>query len=520
MDNTRTNDSDNITENHDNTSETRPAPDAGRGGQKKTGTPDDAVIAPPPEIPDPDPETQLGSEPAAPGNMIPEDVPEIPWIKEDSDGEEKSEINLPGEKQPRREIGLPPKPQGPQVLKHDTTYRWTYGDQLRRMDNKRRSNTGVLNYAIILTIAFAICLTLLLGIALSDRNPDDGGADDAADTTNVAETNTLPGETNANQQIPGKDLSVSGVFDKVSPSVVGVTVTFGIYDYTSGGTGFILTADGYIATNYHVVENGQGFSVTTHDGTEYPAEYIGGDKLADLAVLKINATGLTPVQFGDSDKIKAGEPVVAIGYPVSMDYAQTVTDGIISSPKRDMKQYDDLGVLTKKMSMIQTNAAVNPGNSGGPLIDMQGRVIGIITLKLINDIEGMGFAIPINGARVILGEIIETGTSSSTSLIVSKRPLLGITAGGVVAGEQYDFDGVTGIPDISGVLIVSVSEGSGAFGKLQPGDIITQVDGRLVYYTAAISDLINKKYGGDIITVTFYRDGEYRTAEITLIEAE
>ncbi|MBQ9079882.1 MAG: trypsin-like peptidase domain-containing protein [Clostridia bacterium] len=437
---------------------------------------------------------------------------------------EKTEIVAP---QPKSDWGnsnapelIPPvTPREPEVLPRepeilprreqqrapDAQYHWSYEEQRRHDDKKRRRGSGVLSYAIIMTIAFSICLVTLLGVVMMETGMF---TPDITRTIFVREYDSESGV-----------LTIAEIADKVKPSVVGIEVTipYGSTTTTGVGTGIILSEDGYIATNYHVVDEGLSYRVVLSDKTEYEAIYVGGDELSDLALIKIDASGLPAAELGNSDELIVGELAVAIGTPAGLDFAGTTTDGIISAISRDTKIYDDTGVMVKRMTLIQTNAAVNPGNSGGPLINDRGQVIGIITMKLSGDYDGIGFAIPINGAMTILNEIKEHGSTSSSSGVASKRPLIGITAGGVREGEQYTFeDGTTGVAPITGVLIIEVTEGLDAANKLRVGDIIVEVDGKAVDDIYDVMTIVNNKYGGDTVTIKYYRDGLYNTTTITL----
>ena len=212
----------------------------------------------------------------------------------------------------------------------------------------------------------------------------------------------------------GEEMALPDIYKKVIPSVVSISATNGTS--TSTGTGIIMSSDGYIITNYHVVSSAQQIVVLLTDGQEYTACQVGGDETSDIMVLKIDATGLTPAEFGDSDAAEVGDSVVAIGDPLGIELRGTMTDGIICGIKRDV----DVGDRT--MSLMQTNAALNSGNSGGPLVNMEGQVIGINTIKLSSSgyttVEGLGFAIPIDSAKPIVDELVEKG-------YVTGRPAFG-----------------------------------------------------------------------------------------------
>ena len=326
----------------------------------------------------------------------------------------------------------------------------------------------------------------------------------------------------------------SEVIAKAMESVVVISVDA----ETSGGTGsgIILSANGYIVTNYHVVEGATAIYVQLYGSSNnVKAELIGYSKHDDIAVIKINKTGLRPATFvSDCSACKPGQKVYAIGSPKGTDYSYSVTTGIISAVNRNVKIYDG-STLKKKMRMIQTDAAVNPGNSGGALINAFGQVIGIVTLKL-DGVDGMGFALPSDGVLPLVNAIIENGnTDGIKSTIVSGRPLIGITcvsvqkdtwyvstdSGVMMVSEEYaEANPETAFrANEEGIYIQTISEGMDAHGKLSKGDIITKIGNIRVYTAEQLISVLNNHYGGDTITLTVYRDGEYITVDITLKES-
>ena len=256
-------------------------------------------------------------------------------------------------------------------------------------------------------------------------------------------------------------LTVKQVSEKVRESVVGVTCQSSAnFSSSSVGSGIIMSEDGYIITNNHVIEGMTTIQVVLDDGKTYDARLIGSDSRSDLAVIKINATGLKAAEFGDSDKLEQGDPAIAIGNPAGLQLQNTVTYGIISAINRDIIVED------RTMTLIQTDASINPGNSGGPLVNEFGQVIGINTVKVgISYYEGLGFAIPINTAKPIIDELISRG-------YVKGRPSIGIN--GTTLSER---DSVFyGLP--AGLLIDYVHPYSDAFKKgIRRGDIITKMNG-------------------------------------------
>lgn len=313
-----------------------------------------------------------------------------------------------------------------------------------------------------------------------------------------------------------------------------VTVSVRTATGTGHGSGFVYTADGYICTNYHVVEDAVAVQVVLPDGNALDATVVGVDEMADIAVLKINKTGLTPVKLGSSAAALVGESVVAIGTPAKLDYAGTATFGKISATNRIVALTDDSGVVTKKMTVLQTDASVNPGNSGGPLANMYGEVIGIVVMKVSyfggTTFDGIGFALPIDGAKVVIDAIIKDGKFEGENPIATGRSLLGVTGRGIVGGYWYsdlgadnvlqsetETEGYTYIP-YDGVYVVNVS-GVNAVGKLQEGDIITKINGLNMYTVYNIIDHVNRYSANEVVTVTVMRpDGEgYRELNVDIV---
>ena len=266
------------------------------------------------------------------------------------------------------------------------------------------------------------------GTASGSLNAPDGASGDSS--YEVSQTITITDQPYL------ENSALTELYQKCQASCVTVYVTFGdLYGY-SIGSGFVLTEDGYIATNQHVVDDGVSIKVIFYDGTEYDAELVGEDSTRDLAVLKIKAKRLTPLPIGDSDKLVVGQTTVAIGTPYDLELAGTMTMGIISGLERDIPIYNDDDVKIKTMKLIQTDTPINPGNSGGPLINMAGQVVGINSLKLINEYEGIGFAIPINSAVDIFNQLIQYGkvVQDPESEFVNSAPRLGIEVYELSAG--------------------------------------------------------------------------------------
>lgn len=296
-----------------------------------------------------------------------------------------------------------------------------------------------------------------------------------------------------------RELTLRQVFEKCSPSVVAIS---GYIDGKEGynwGTGLIISEDGLIITNTHVIDTCSKAVVTLNDDTEYEAKLIGADSISDIALLKIEASGLPAAEFGSVDALSVGDSVAAIGNPLGEDFRLTLTDGIISAIERGMNYNGHT------MTLLQTNTALNEGNSGGPLFNMYGQVIGITNMKMMSSyssIEGIGFAIPSGTVKSVAAELILHGE-------VTGRPALGITVGAIPenAKEQYDLP--------SGLYISSVEEQSDAKAKgVLVGDIITAVNGTPVSTTDEVAAIKETLGVGDTMRLTIWRGGE--TIEITV----
>ncbi len=325
------------------------------------------------------------------------------------------------------------------------------------------------------------------------------------------------------------------IVDSIMPSVVGVSSTFEYTpDYNSmggwgwgfgvpetesqeirgTGTGIVMSDDGYIVTNAHVIYDESEYkcgeavevSVVFSDETEHDAKIIAYDTETDIAVLKVNETGLTPAEFGDSEDLRVGELVIAVGNPLGFDLFGSVTSGIVSAKNRKIDIND------KSMTLIQTDAAINSGNSGGPLLNSSGQVIGINSAKMSASygsasIEGLGFAIPINEAKVIIDDLINYK-------YVKGRPQIGITTVDVTESVSRYYD----IP--LGVYVQSVQEGSSAeLAGIQKGDVIIDIDGEPVTNAKELNNIKNTHKAGETIRLTITRAGEDIQIDLTLQEA-
>lgn len=273
-------------------------------------------------------------------------------------------------------------------------------------------------------------------------------------------------------------------------------------EQASSGSGFVLTQDGYILTNYHVVENANSIKVTTYSGDTYDAVYIGGDQDYDIAVIKVDVTGLSPVTIGDSDKVNVGDNVIAIGNPLG-ELTFSLSSGSVSSANRAIT------VDGTPFNMIQVDCAINPGNSGGPLFNTYGEVIGIVSAKYSTysntTVEGLGFAIPINDVYAMVQDIMQNG-------YVTDKAYLGITGGTVTQQMQMQYN----LPTSSGVYVYSVEQdGAAAQSDLRAGDIIVKLGDTEI---SSMTDLMTAKKSykaGDSAKMTVNRSGEEVTLDFT-----
>lgn len=272
------------------------------------------------------------------------------------------------------------------------------------------------------------------------------------------------------------------------------------YISSGAGSGVILTQDGYIVTNHHVIEGATSILVRTRSGDEYNAELIGSDEQSDLAVLKIDASGLTPAVLGDSTKLEVGDLAVVIGNPLG-ELGGTVTSGIISALDREVT------IDGQVMTLMQTDAAVNPGNSGGGLFDANGDLVGIINAKSSGEnVEGLGFAIPISNATDIIDELIANGE-------VTSRPTLGVSLYEVTDRNTAAQLGVDSI----GVYIVQIVQGGSAdLAGLQTGDRIVSVDGTEVNSAEDVRSALNKHSTGDQMNMVIERNGDTIEVRVSL----
>lgn len=344
----------------------------------------------------------------------------------------------------------------------------------------------------------------------SKSNTEDSTQSQQADTARPSENLQVSSATTLSPSI------TSSVIQSSMSSVVGIYLSATTINYTGAseeedlgsGSGVIITSDGYIVTNNHVVEGGQNIRVCLQDGSEYEATLIGTDSYSDLAVIKIDATGLPAATLGTSSNMTVGDPVFAIGNPLGV-LSSSVSQGIISGLDRT------INVDGHNMTLMQTDAAVNPGNSGGGLFNANGELIGIVNAKSYGlDVEGIGFAIPMDTAKSIIMDLIDLG-------YVTGRPYLGISmqdvalrfGSGYSSNPFFSFGGNY----VTGVQVVAVEEGSPAQNAgLQVNDVIVGLDDQEITGTSQLSALLYEYKVGDTVTISVLRGNETQQLSVTL----
>lgn len=383
---------------------------------------------------------------------------------------------------------------------------YSYGPEMMGKRKKKGffQRTGVKVTALILACAL-VGGACGFGGALLARRVSYG-------KTTVQQSDRLVNEVEV-QKVDGKTLmDPAEVYASTVNSVVSINcsaMTTNIFgqkvESASSGSGFIVTTDGYIVTNYHVVEDASSISVDMYNGDTYKAVLVGGDSDYDLAVLKIEGKDLPAVTLGDSTRVNVGDTVLAIGNPLGeLTFSQS--RGSVSSANRA------INVDGTPFNMIQVDASINPGNSGGPLMNLYGEVIGIVSAKYSSYadtvVEGLGFAIPISDVQPLIVDIMENGQ-------VTGKPYFAITAGTMTAqmAQQYQIDLA------EGVFVYAVEEGgAGDRAGLRLGDVITKLDEQKITSMEDLSAAQKGHKAGDTVAITYYRDGEYHTTQLTFDE--
>lgn len=385
------------------------------------------------------------------------------------------------------------------------SYEFYYGEQKPKKTKKVKP--------WIVTVASALVICLFVGTVFAFNMTNKDGTEGSGET--VYHSSPVSGDTtgatnisNTEQFIPnGTELSTAEIAAKVGPAVVGVinngsrTSLFQQSTQQASGSGVIINENGYIVTNNHVIEGASSVTVILNTGKEYDAQIIGADSRSDLAVLKIEETGLTYAVIGDSSKAMVGEKAVAIGNPLGTELMGTVTQGIISAVNRTVV------VDNKTMTLLQTDAAINSGNSGGALVNAYGELIGINTVKIEGTgVEGIGFAIPTDEMKPIVQDLIDYG-------YVRGRLVIGVSGTNINSKIAAYYD----LPE--GFFVNEVSPGSGAEeAGIQPGDVIIKCDGQVVKDMEEINAIRDTHQVGDTMTIDVVREGQVKTFQVKLQE--
>ena len=433
-------------------------------------------------------------------DLRPEPEPE-PRVEQPATEPQQAPAPQPQVEQPRQEQPEPaPKTyhasnEAPHTAKQVYS---TYDDEPRKASKEPKYVT---RRFFVITLILAMIFSGLVGAAgYGLANSIFGG------TTVDKSINT----TNYNlSKATGSVLSLQEVIARNENSVVAIlteTVTTdfwaGQYVTQGAGSGVIYREDGYIITNNHVIQGSSSITVTLHDGTEYPATLVATDELTDIAVIKIDATGLQPVTFGDMNKVSVGDAVIAIGNPLGT-LSGTATEGIISALEREIT------IDNKAMTLLQTSASINPGNSGGGLFDQYGNLIGIVVAKSSgSDVEGLGFAIPVDKVESVAKSLVENG-------YVEGRPMAGITVIDLTDPSEAMKYGVS----ITGVYIKSVTGEKAKAAGLQAGDLIYYLDDDKITSSSQLISLIQTHEVGDVVTFTVVRNNEILKYDVELVES-
>ena len=358
-------------------------------------------------------------------------------------------------------------------------------------------------------VALCLVCALLGGLAQPIYSSLSGGNE-----TTIYTGDRTPTQVDTASVDTSKELTTAEIYAKYVNSCVGLTVDIvstNVFGQTvtgaAAGSGFVITEDGYILTNYHVIDGANSIKVTFDNGKEYTATYVGGEEKNDIAVIKVDATGLTPVVIGKSSDMLVGEQVTTLGNPLG-ELTFSESTGIISALDRSITMSDG-----RQMNMIQTDCAINSGNSGGPLFNSHGEVIGIVSAKYSSgsnsssaSVEGLGFAIPMDDVASMVSDLVKNG-------YVTGKPIMGISVADVDESvTSY------GVPQ-GAIIRVVTPDLCGAKAGLQAGDIVTKIDNTDVTSASDLTSAIGNYKPGDKVTLTIFRSGETKTVEVTLEES-
>ena len=386
-------------------------------------------------------------------------------------------------------------------------YRWDYGEQTEFTKKKKRekSRNSAIIFVSIVTGAFIVAFTALVVLLVLNRFTSGAPIIGNQSVTPPAVTSERIVYVREYDSESGV-LTTQEIYNKCLPSVVSISVSN--EESAAIGSGFIISEDGYIVTANHVVQDMTRIRVILSNEESYEAKLIGGNEFTDLALIKIEKNGLTPIKIGRSSDLLVGDNVVAIGTPASIDFAGSLAEGNVSYNNRILKIYNEDGTVQKKMTLIQTNALVNPGNSGCPLINEYGEAVGVVTMKMNSTYyEGMCFAIPIDTAMPIINAMKNGQNYDSLLSAISRYPAkLGITVKNVVMNDGT-----------YGVRIESfASSDYDISSKMKKDDIIVSINSMAVATVEDIGRVLDKYNPGDTVQITFYRSTQKMTVSVKL----
>ena len=406
----------------------------------------------------------------------------------------------------------------------DYAFNWSYEQMHEPIDfgTPIKPKRNGKKFAVIIGVVFAVAIFLLAAAILSDiqlASPEDLKGEVNVDI-NVSDSSPAPLEDGA---------ASPEALEAFKNSVVVISTD------TSTGTGIIFTKDGYIVTNHHVIEAASSVQVILYNGETYRATVVGYIESNDIAVIKIAAANLTPATFAKSETCYLGQRVYAVGNPAGANFSWSVTSGIVSSTNREAKFYDESNLLERKMKVIQTDTPVNPGNSGGPLINSSCEVLGIITMRLANEYVGMSFAIPSDEAISLITKILSGEGDDLAGLDAEKTPpQMGIVGFDGLKGLYYTTDTKSGqvtrvteayananpdtcfCPSADGIYILSLTPGFDAENKLKVGDVIVSIEDSSYNDMDFLKRLLGTLDPGDTVSLTINRGGEEFDVEIVL----
>ncbi len=386
-------------------------------------------------------------------------------------------------------------------------YRWNYEEQtaFTKEKTKEKKRYSAIVYAAVTTGVFMVAFTVLVILLILNNLKFTPNTQNGGEVSTPAVTSERVVYVREHDNSSGV-LTTQEIYSKCLPSVVSISVSNS--SSAAIGSGFIISDDGYIVTANHVIQDMTRVRVILSNGTGYEATVIGGNDFTDLALIKIEATGLTPIKIGKSANLLVGDNVVAIGTPASIDFAGSLAEGKVSYKNRILKVYNSENVVEKKMTLIQTNALVNPGNSGCPLINEYGEAVGVVTMKLNSTYyEGMCFAIPIDAVMPIINAMKNGQNYDSLLSAISRYPAkLGISAVNVVMDSG-----------VYGVRIDSFSsEGYDIKSKMKENDIIVAINSTPVATVEDIGRVLDNYNPGDTVSITFYRSTQKMTVNVVL----